>query len=220
MEKNAGAIGFRRAQMTDLERLLKISKVCFPGQLRWRGPKEHALKWWEHILHADYCEVWVCTVNGQVVGFMNLVRDIDRIYAERRAFSGGIGICLYYLIHYPMLTCRNGFRRVLNMIVPLFKISNDRMSGDITNNGGAIWIRPLAVECSMQGKGLGTNLIMMAIRRARELGYNKIRLGVERINSESIKLYQRLQFSCIGSTADNLLFERKTDGRETSEEGH
>ena len=56
----------------------------------------------------------------------------------------------------------------------------------------------LAIETSLQGKGLGKQIVEFCIRRAKELGYKAIRLDVVPTNFPARKLYEKCGFTYVG----------------------
>ena len=56
----------------------------------------------------------------------------------------------------------------------------------------------VAIETSLQGKGLGKQIVEFCIRRAKELGYKAIRLDVVPDNLPARKLYEKCGFRYVG----------------------
>ena len=56
----------------------------------------------------------------------------------------------------------------------------------------------LAIETSLQGKGLGRQIVEFCIRLAKELGYKAIRLDVVPTNVPARKLYEKCGFRYVG----------------------
>ena len=56
----------------------------------------------------------------------------------------------------------------------------------------------VAIETTLQGKGLGKQIVDFCIRRAKELGYKAIRLDVVPTNLPARKLYEKCGFTYIG----------------------
>ena len=56
----------------------------------------------------------------------------------------------------------------------------------------------VAIETSLQGKGLGKQIVEFCIRLAKELGYKAIRLDVVPDNLPARKLYEKCGFRYIG----------------------
>lgn len=56
----------------------------------------------------------------------------------------------------------------------------------------------VAIDTSLQGKGLGKQVVDFCIRRAKELGYKAIRLDVVPSNFPARKLYEKCGFRYVG----------------------
>ena len=56
----------------------------------------------------------------------------------------------------------------------------------------------VAIETSLQGKGLGKQIVEFCIQRAKELGYKAIRLDVVPTNLPAKRLYEKCGFRYVG----------------------
>lgn len=56
----------------------------------------------------------------------------------------------------------------------------------------------LAIATSLQGKGLGKQIVEFCIERAKQLGYKAIRLDVVPTNTPAKKLYEKCGFHFVG----------------------
>jgi ribosomal protein S18 acetylase RimI-like enzyme len=62
----------------------------------------------------------------------------------------------------------------------------------------------IAVVPSARGKGVGSALLDALLARAREEGYTRISLSVDRANAHAIALYQRHGFERVGEEDDSV----------------
>ena len=67
----------------------------------------------------------------------------------------------------------------------------------------------MAVVPSMQGKGVGTEMLKFCFQRAIELGYKEIRAIIIRGNIRSMGLFEKLGFVVTHEGQQNLIY-RKT----------
>ena len=56
----------------------------------------------------------------------------------------------------------------------------------------------VAIDTTLQGKGLGRQIVEFCVRRAKELGYKAIRLDVVPTNFPARKLYEKCGFTYVG----------------------
>ncbi|OAB43786.1 GNAT family N-acetyltransferase [Paenibacillus glacialis] len=63
-------------------------------------------------------------------------------------------------------------------------------------------IMNIAVEESLQGKGIGKQLIQHAIQTSRELGYTSIEIGTGNSSIPQLYLYQKCGFRIVGIDKD------------------
>jgi ribosomal protein S18 acetylase RimI-like enzyme len=62
----------------------------------------------------------------------------------------------------------------------------------------------IAVVPSRRGRGVGEALITTLLARAREDGYGRISLCVDRRNADAVRVYERHGFTPVGQTADSV----------------
>lgn len=73
---------------------------------------------------------------------------------------------------------------------------NNRIVGTVTTaiEGNCIWVTALAVHPSMQGKGIGTDLLKWVKNFAYQNGEGKIMLEVESDNDRALSIYEKAGF--------------------------
>jgi GNAT superfamily N-acetyltransferase len=147
-----------------------------------------------------------------VVGFFTLVLDIKQHYKERRKYRGGLCVALYMLAKCPKLLIRKALKGLIIMS------SNDGKEMLGTGAEGttcqSAWVRPIAVDPDMQGRGLGTAMLEFCIQRAGDLGLKEVIAGVDKRNLRAIRTHEKLAFVRTGQTPSYYIYTRKVDARE------
>jgi len=65
----------RRASWRDAIRLARLSRRCFPQDLRWRAPIAVGASWWLRQLRAHKSESWVVTTPQDLIALLLLVQE-------------------------------------------------------------------------------------------------------------------------------------------------
>lgn len=208
-----------RATSEDFDALTDISQVCFPEQLRWRGPKSHSRKWWNILTNAEYCEIWVCSSSGQVIAFTVLVFDRTRYEDAWEEHRLNFFDTLYIFMTCPKRSMKRAFIKLKrNRIKKLHKPNEPFTKNGQINSYEKIrkyfaennpWCGPSAVVPSMRGKGISTKIHEFSFQRAIELGYKEVYTAVKRKNIMSRVMVAILGFVIIDEI-DHVLFYKKT----------
>ncbi len=80
------------------------------------------------------------------------------------------------------------------------------------------FISNVSVLRDFSGEGLGSRLMDVCTKRARELEMRELRLEVASANSAAIHLYERLKFVELGRTVPNLTMQLTLRGAEDREQ--
>jgi GNAT superfamily N-acetyltransferase len=184
-------MSIRRATTEDIAILNRIARDCFSDVLTWRKPRVAMTRWWQALLDDPSGVVWVFCDGGTVVGFCHLVTDQQRHYAMQRQHRGGPLTLMYVLSKYPLTAARAVWRQVGEAVIPRNRIEMDLAVVEIMDT--ALWIRPIAVCPSVQGRGIGGRLLAFAKERAAEKG-SVLCASVKRGNTRAVSLYARAGF--------------------------
>lgn len=68
---------------------------------------------------------------------------------------------------------------------------------DYTIPGVRIYLSRLVVKKSCRGQGIGTALVDFVCKKAQELGFPEISVGVDKDNLIAMRLYRRMGFDCV-----------------------
>lgn len=209
----------RLATCDDFDTLTDISRVCFPEQLRWKAPKSHSRKWWDNLINSQYCEIWVCSVHGQVIAFVALV--FDRIKYEDAWENHHLSFLetLYIFVTCPKQSLKRTLiklklKRVkkLNNHFELFEESRrtnsyEKIKKIFTEKKP--WCGPSAVLPDMRGEGVSKKIHEHCFERAISLGYKEVYSVVKRKNMMSRVMVAILGFE-VFEKIDHVLFYKKT----------
>ena len=210
----------RRATFQDADDLTTICHLCYPDMLKWRGPRFHTRKWWRTLVDAEYCELWVCLSDGQVVGFLVFVLDREQYEEARSRHGPGLLAAFYVFATCPRLFIRKALQKLKqNGTKSLRKLVRSPSNDDEIHTSEGIrrqfdsqisWVGRIAMVPSMQGQGVGTEMLRFCFQRATELGYREIRATIERGNTKSIGLFEKLGFAMMTYEGQHNFVYRKT----------
>ena len=210
----------RPATCQDTDDLTAIGRSCFPDLLRWRGPKFHTRRWWRALIEVDYCEMWVCLSHGQMIAFIAFVLDRAQYEKMLSRHRPGLLAAFYMFATCPSLFIRKALQKLKeNSTKGLRKLLQSASNGnelcesegpkDLLD-GQIPLVGLIAVVPSMQGKGVGTEMLKFCLQRAKKLGYSEIRATIERGNTKSIGLFQKFGFAMMTNEGQHNLSCRKT----------
>lgn len=194
----------RRATCQDADDLTTICHLCYPDMLKWRGPRFHTRKWWQTLLDAEYCELWVCLSHGQVVGYIAFLLDGAQFQEALSRHRAGLLAAFYMFATCPRPSIKRALQKLkLSGTKSLRTLVRSPSNDDEIHPPEGLkrlfdsqipWAGPAAVVPSMQGHGVGTEMVKFCLRRAIELGYREIGAYVLRSNTRSIGILKKLGF--------------------------
>lgn len=118
---------------------------------------------------------------------------LNRVARERKYLSTNTGYSLEHSNSFCRYVKRMGF--------PQYFAVNEREEAigwcDIVRRDGYpsdVGFLGVGVRADYRGKGVGTKLMIIAMNRAKQLGYSTIRLECRSTNERAIELYQKLGF--------------------------
>ncbi|MHC4158581.1 MAG: GNAT family N-acetyltransferase [Planctomycetota bacterium] len=213
IKKKVSDLSIRPAKSEDIETLINLCRDGFPGAIVWQAPRFLARKRWENILSLTAVETWVCSLNGEVVGFSVLASDMVSYARKKRKLNGGFirRACNY--VFCPKLC----LVKVLRKIRTFPRDCKQNFSGikkEITSIN-ALWIEPIAIASRMRGKGFGKELIRHCEHRAFELHKDAIKVSVNPMNTLACNVYEKLGFACTNRVAHNYIYTRKVNGTQS-----
>ena len=208
----------RPATPDDFDILTDISRVCFPEQLRWKTFKSHNRKWWDLLIKSQFCEIWVCSVYGQVIAYTAIV--FDRIKYEDAWEKQRLSLLnlIYIFTTYPMQSLKRAYIKL-----QLKRMGKNRGTAKPSNKETKLntyekimkyftennpWLGPIAVLPGMRGKSVATKILEYCLLRLKTLDYKSAYAIVKRKNIQSKGLFERRGFVIIGE-ADYVLFYKK-----------
>ena len=208
----------RPATEDDFEILTHISRMCFPEQLRWNTFKSHNKKWWELLVDSDYCEIVVCTIFEQVVGYGALVYDRIKYEEACEKYRLGLGDLLYLFAACPIKSLQKiwtklfikGGKKIQKSGTSSKKNQKqsayDKMSKRFANKNP--WVGPIAVLPSMRRRGVATDILKYCNQRLEMHGNNSVYSIIKIDDNKSRELFEKLGFVVIDEM-DNVVFYKK-----------
>ncbi|MHC4175751.1 MAG: GNAT family N-acetyltransferase [Planctomycetota bacterium] len=212
----------RRGTCQDMDDLTTICHLCYPDLLRWRGPRFHTRKWWQALLDAEYCELWVCLSHGQVIGFFAFVLDRAQFEEALSRHRPGLLAAFYMFATCPRLFIRKALQELkLKGTKSMLKFVRSPSNGDERQTSEGLrrlfddpvpWVGPLAVVPSMQRRSVATEMIQFCFQEAIELGYKEIRAYFVRSNTRSIGLFEKRGFVMTHEGQCNVFYRKTLTG--------
>jgi len=188
----AAGVTARMATEQDLDFLINLCRRCLPDQRFWQGPRVRAQKWWRSLIRTDFSELWIFVYRGARIGFCKLDKDTERFEAHKAAFQPNLFERICTLMVHPRTFLAKGIRKIS---AAFFSSSVIRSEVSVSQRDSRfIWIRPMAIVPEMQEKGMGFALMAFICQRTRHLGYDGIKLQVDRGNRQAISYYKKAGF--------------------------
>lgn len=203
----------RIANNDDIPSLVYICRKGFPDKAIWQAPKSYAKGMWEAILSWDNNETWICSVNGQVSGFVTLVTNPasfeQKWFKQRKTFRSAI---VYSCILSPRFLFNKAWKK---MLAYRRRFKNDK---SISHTSGFskknhLWISIIAVAPEMRRRGVAKKLIEQSRRRAVDLGKEAASLKVDIRNRPARKLYEKMDFTYIHSDCEYCYYSMNLNGK-------
>lgn len=203
----------RLATEHDSDKLTNISRLCFPDMLRWRGPKSYGRKWWRMLINSSYCDVWMCVNEGREIGYIEL--DLDKTQSlyhnDWQIFQPDFLTKLYMLIFNPKLFLMKSAIKLKQHPEKKSSLTKKDIAGKQSGTSDekcVCWVRRSAILPQMQRKGFATKMYEFCFKKAAELGYDEVRVMVERNNFKSLGMVKKLGFE-VDKEREDAFFLRK-----------
>lgn len=207
-----------QASRENFDALTDISRICFPNQMRWREPRSHSRQWWELLTDSDFCEMWVCSNQGRVIGYIALVFDRIKYEDAWERHCPNLWASLYIFATCPILSVQRLYKKFKHRFNKQQNLQPSSPDNNRTYTFEKIrglfdthvpWCGPSAVIPGMQGKGVATTIYEFCLQRARELGHTEVRVCLKRYNIKSKGLVEKLGFVQFDEV-EHALFYTKT----------
>lgn len=179
------------ATQGDVDEIIKVFNISFPHSIKWKL-KWYCKKWLYYNIDNQSCEIWIIKENNSIVGVLIMVND----YKNYEAVNKKVLTKIYLGINLIYYTIFNFNKRVVKKKYGSIVDSVDMEY--LTNSGcsclKSISIEQLAIIPKYQGKGKGKYIVDFAKQRAKEQGYDKLSLLVEKENKIAYELYKKMGF--------------------------
>ena len=180
----------RYATENDLEALINISRISFPHRMYW-CTRSQSKKWWKCSLASKFSETWVSQFNGQVAGYVRLVTDLKKYQKESQELRPDLMTLFYAFSIRPWLLPIKIVNKIIYVTSGRVRYIDSDNPKDYNNS---LWAYTMAVLPEMQNKGIGTSMIHFRDQRALELGYDSIKIWIEKKRKVSIRLHEKYGF--------------------------
>ena len=217
------AIDIRLATSEDIDTLTAISLICFPEQLRWKTFKSHNRKWWNLLVDSDFCEIWVCSVCGQIVAYVALITDRIKYEDAWEMQRLGLFDLLYIFVTSPVKSLKRAlFKSRLKRNVSMDsdkKSPKDKPKESIYKRIRTQyekhnpWIGPIAVLPCMRGKGVATKILDYCFIRSKILNYKSVYAIIKQKNIESKGLFEKRGFQVFDKVDFVQFYKKNLDAK-------
>jgi len=217
-EKKELDLEIRIATIEDFDILTDISRICFPEQLKWRATKSHSRKCWDSIINSNNSELWICSIYGQVVGFIvfTINRDKYNKNLEKKRYSI-LDIFLMFISNpegfFKSIVYKLKQRRLKKALdtesstddpqINIYKRIRKNLDKCVP------WCGPIAVLPSMRGKGISMKMMEHCFQRAKSLGYHEIYSTVSKSNMMSRVMMAIVDFKLIDEVSCTMFYKKK-----------
>ena len=192
IKKQTSNLFVRRLKHDDIDILINICRKSFPDGIRGQNPRFLARRWWRDALSSASSETWVCSVGGEVAGFVILVTDNIMYAREKRKRSSSFFVRVCTAITCPRLLLWRFFKKMATCRwFHKHHVNSTRNDPTLDN---CAWIEPIAVSPHMRRQGIAKKLLQHCENRALELKRSAIKVGVELQNKPTIELYKKSGF--------------------------
>ncbi|MGI9952920.1 GNAT family N-acetyltransferase [Moorellaceae bacterium AZ2] len=177
----------RDARPEDLKYIVRIHQIAFRGFLMTLlGPK-FLYAYYQLIL--EYPSRIFCVVaddhgktRGFVAGFLEPNKFYERL--SRRKWKLALAALVHLVLHLTLLP------RVWHSFLRANNLARNSQYAE-----GAAELASIALDPSLTGRGLGKQLVLAFLNRAREMGAQRVHLTTDALGNDAVNaFYQRLGF--------------------------
>lgn len=190
----------RKAESSDIDELIEISRQGFPEAVRWQIPRFLSRKRWAEILESEIAETWICSLNGRIAGYVILLKDNTVSIVKKYHYDRYVLRKCYYHLLCPRLIFKKLVKKIHSYKKKNVTVSPAESQKEELNN--CTWIDSIAVSPEMRGKGVARKLLQICRQRTLELKKEGIKLSVETENVAARNLYRNFGFYCTCSGPD------------------
>ena len=210
----------RPAEVDDYDTLTDISRICFPEELRWRARRSHSRKWWDSLINSNNSEVWVCSVLGNIAGFIILTIDREKYEEAMNTQHYSLFDALSIFMHNP----KAFYKKIL------FKIKQRKLKNNLDKKTASDnaqidtyirtknmikkcipWCGPIAVLPGICGRGISLKLMKHCCLRAKELGYKEIYTFIAKKNMMPRIMVAIIGFNVIEEIDYRIFYKKSLD---------
>ncbi len=193
-------VEIRPAVIGDLNALVEICRLSFPGSLRWQGPRRIAARLWRRWLSSGSCRCWVCSRGMEVLGFVVFILDCDRYRAEAETRAVTSLDSAVLLMWHPLLAIKKAISKLSLYRATPQSVSVRKDMPNVLQK--CTWIELIAVRPDVQGRGLGAMMLEHCATVTRTLGCEMVKLKVNKDNVQAFRAYERVGFEVTAEDAD------------------
>ncbi len=182
---------------------------AFPYSVRWQCAGVVALRWWRTALACEGARTWIVSRDLQPAGFILLLFDGETWKREQPLRNAPLPARCRALLMHPTAVraaARKCVARLQSQLrpsraetaIPLADLSEPR-----------VWIELVATDPSVQGHGVGRQLLELAEQQTRDAGRKLIGLTVSTDNTRARRVYEKAGYSMRSMSRNSCIYEKK-----------
>jgi hypothetical protein len=228
-------ITLEMAGLADVDKLIHITRVCFPDQIAW-NLRSLASDFWSGVLGSTSSETWIWYVNGEAAAYSHMAVDVALWAAEKSRYNYGLGTKLYALLTNPGLALLKagkavGGTRSADIYKPSSGDSRERVknkcqeflassgkAGDVLTYGGisfdpgeVLWVERAGILPEFRKLGLALRLMQFSDKKARELEREAVCGMIEAAKSPWCLIHERFGYASVYHGAGRHTFLKVLD---------
>jgi len=187
-------VALRRADSNDVDKIIRICRL-FVHNVRYQTPIKNLKPLFINIMNSDSCEVYVASLNDEIVGFVILTLDLlefEKIVNRNKPF---FWIRFITILFHPTTLKYTLKKKWEKLMLNLFEnkttgnktIKNNTLDSHYKEE---IIISHIAVNNKYQRMGIAKYILCMIEKRAVELKRFTIKLNTFNIYKSAISLYE------------------------------
>lgn len=197
------AATFRLANPSDIDDLLELCRKGY-RTARWQVGGAFARRWWASAIDSKHAEVWVCLLEGRLVGVAVLVWNEQGWARERRARCGGRSDYVRAILRAPRLAITEAATR-LRLRWAFYR---DPLRHVPQTSALRSWMELLLVAPEARGRAIAYRLKRHCEDRSVALGCKVLESSVHPANLPMRRLNEKMGYKHTRQTKAGCIYSK------------
>lgn len=204
---NPNELVLRQALLSDLDKLIYISRECFLDHLRWRSYMPVGKRWWRAVLESNGNRTWIAEDDGRIWAFFTVVFDLDAWRASAKKRMGGTAVRLASALCCPVPAV--WARSLRNSFLGFFNKKVIRYNQVTFKSGRTAWAELMGILPSMRNKGFGSRLLREVEQKSLAEGAAFMEGHIDTRNTSSRKVFEKNGFVLIFESVRGCNYKKR-----------